>query len=136
MIIGIGVDTINISRVKSVIERKGEDEFLKRNYTDTESKIAKNIANDKKRVAHLAKRFAAKEAFAKALGTGIGKIRFTDIGIANDSLGKPFFILEENAQKLLKEITPKGHITSCNLSLCDTDDLAQAFVIISSEVKT
>ena len=89
MIKGIGVDIIEISRIKQAVEKYGE-KFLKKIYTAKELAYCSNVKSW--RIPELAARFAAKEAYAKAIGTGIRNINWLDIEIENDKLGKPLII--------------------------------------------
>ncbi len=129
MIIGIGSDLIDIRRVEKSIERFG-DRFLDRIFTDTE-----RLKSDgrRQRAASYAKRFAAKEACAKALGTGLRRgVFWRDMGVVNLPGGKPSLKLTGGALKRLQELTPAGHIAQIDLTITDDFPLAQAFVIISA----
>ncbi len=123
-IIGIGTDIVSITRIESIWDRFGVT-FARRILTPTELLELPKIS---KPVHFLAKRFAAKEAFAKALGTGFrqGGIWLTEIGVVNDSLGKPEFIFRGNAAS---EVALRG-ITESHLSLSDEKEFAVAFVIL------
>lgn len=128
MIIGIGNDLINISRIEKTIERFG-DRFIQRIFTEQEQ-----IKSEKRRlrVASYAKRFAAKEACSKALGTGFRKgVFWHDMGVINLPSGKPTMNLTGGALKRLKEITPEGQVAHIDLTLTDELPMAEAFVIIS-----
>ena len=133
MIIGIGSDLIDIRRVAKVIERHG-DRFLDRIFTDVERAKAGRRANNEKMVAATyAKRFAAKEACAKALGTGIRRgVWWRDMGVVNLQTGRPSMILTGGALKRLQMLTPQGFEARIDVSLTDDWPLAQAFVIISA----
>jgi holo-[acyl-carrier protein] synthase len=133
MIIGIGSDLIDIRRVAKVIERHG-DRFLNRIFTDVEQAKAERRANNEKMVAATyAKRFAAKEACAKALGTGIRRgVWWRDMGVVNLQTGRPSMILTGGALKRLQMLTPQGFEARIDVSLTDDWPLAQAFVIISA----
>jgi holo-[acyl-carrier protein] synthase len=133
MIIGIGSDLIDITRVAKVIERHGE-RFLGRIYTDVERAKATRRANSEKMVvATYAKRFAAKEACAKALGTGIRHgVWWKDMGVVNLPGGRPTMRLTGGALTRLQQITPAGLEPRIDLSITDDWPLAQAFVIISA----
>jgi holo-[acyl-carrier protein] synthase len=133
MIIGIGSDLIDITRIGKVIERHG-DRFLDRVFTDVErAKAARRANSEKMVVATYAKRFAAKEACAKALGTGIMRgVWWRDMGVVNLPGGRPTMKLTGGALARLKEITPQGFEAQINLSITDDWPLAQAFVIISA----
>jgi holo-[acyl-carrier protein] synthase len=133
MIIGIGSDLIDIRRVANVIERHG-DRFLDRVFTDAERARANRRAKNEKMVAATyAKRFAAKEACSKALGTGIRQgVWWRDLGVVNLAGGRPTMQLTGGALQRLKALTPDGFEVRIDLSLTDDWPLAQAFVIISA----
>ncbi|WXU00842.1 MAG: Holo-[acyl-carrier-protein] synthase [Catillopecten margaritatus gill symbiont] len=123
MIYGVGTDIINIERVAHILT-KNRNAFVKRVLSDHEQAL---FANKGDSAAYCAKRFAAKEAFAKALGTGIGKIvGFQDLSIRNNEEGKPYFIPSE---KLRLYLVDKG-IKQAHLSLSDEKFNAVAFVIL------
>ena len=129
MIIGIGTDLCDIRRIAKTIERHG-DRFLDRVYTETERARAERRANP---VDTYAKRFAAKEACAKALGTGFrAGVFFRDMGVVNLPSGKPTLALTGGALRRLEAITPKGYEPFIDLALTDEGPFAQAFVIISA----
>jgi holo-[acyl-carrier protein] synthase len=132
MIIGIGSDLIDIRRVAKVIERHG-DRFLARIFTDVErAKAERRAKNHNMVVATYAKRFAAKEACAKALGTGIRHgVWWRDMGVVNVSGGRPTMQLTGGALARLRVLTPEGFEPKIDLSITDDWPLAQAFVIIS-----
>jgi pyridoxine 5-phosphate synthase len=135
MIIGIGSDLIDITRVAKVIERHG-DRFLDRIFTDAERARAARRANSEKMVvATYAKRFAAKEACSKALGTGIRRgVWWRDMGVVNLPGGRPTMKLTGGALARLEALTPDGFEARIDLSITDDWPLAQAFVIISAVV--
>ena len=129
MIIGIGNDLINISRIARTIERFG-DRFIQRIFTEEEQ-----IKSEKRtlKIASYAKRFAAKEACSKALGSGFRKgVFWHDMGVVNLPSGKPTMNLTGGALKRLKEITPEGQVAQIDLTLTDEPPMAEAFVIIST----
>ncbi len=129
MIIGIGTDICDARRIAQTIDRHGE-RFLNRVYTSTERAKAERRAN---RVETYAKRFAAKEACAKALGTGFrAGVFFRDMGVVNLPSGKPTLRLTGGALKRLQAITPAGCEAQIDLALTDEGPYAQAFVIISA----
>jgi holo-[acyl-carrier protein] synthase len=129
MIIGIGSDIVDIRRIEQTLARFGE-RFLERIYTDAERTKATSRTNA---AATYAKRFAAKEACAKALGTGFRKgVFFRDLGVVNLPGGKPTLALTGGAAQRLAEITPVGMTAQIDLTLTDEYPLAQAFVIISA----
>jgi holo-[acyl-carrier protein] synthase len=127
MIIGIGNDIIDIRRVEKTLGRHGE-RFTARIFTDIEQAKSDRRLN---RAASYAKRFAAKEACAKALGTGLSRgVFWRDMGVVNLAGGKPTMALTGGAARRLEEITPKGHEAEIHLTITDDFPLAQAIVII------
>jgi holo-[acyl-carrier protein] synthase len=129
MILGIGSDLIDIRRIERVIARHGE-RFLARIYTQTERAKAERRKN---RIDTYAKRFAAKEACAKALGTGLRRgVFWRDMGVVNLPSGKPTLRLTGGALRRLEEITPAGYDPHIDLTITDEGPLAQALVIISA----
>ena len=129
MIIGIGNDIIRISRIQSVMN-KFEDKFLERVFTPYERKKCEKRRN---RAACFAKRYAAKEALSKAIGTGFRKgVYWRDIGVVNGSSGKPRIILSGGALSQLEKLTPLGFISQIDLTITDEPPFAEAFVIISA----
>lgn len=129
MIIGIGNDIIDITRIERSIERHG-DRFINRLYTDVEQQKSDRR---QQRAASYAKRFAAKEACSKALGTGISKaVYWRDMGVVNLPGGKPTMKLTNGAAKRLAELTPHGYEAHIHLTITDDGPLAQAFVIIEA----
>jgi len=129
MILGIGSDIINIRRVQKVIERHGE-RFLSRIFTDVERAKAERRA---KSVDTYAKRFAAKEACSKALGTGIRQgVWWRDMGVVNLPGGRPTMKLTGGALRRLEALTPAGHEVRIDLTITDEFPMAQAFVVISA----
>jgi holo-[acyl-carrier protein] synthase len=133
MIIGTGSDLIDIRRVAKVIERHGE-RFLDRVFTDTERARAQRRARSEKMVvATYAKRFAAKEACSKALGTGIRQgVWWRDMGVVNLPGGRPTMKLTGGAEARLAALTPPGLEARIDLTITDEWPMAQAFVIISA----
>jgi holo-[acyl-carrier protein] synthase len=129
MIIGLGSDLVDIRRIERVLERHGE-RFTHRVFTDAERRKAEARAT---RAATYAKRFAAKEACAKALGTGFRRgVFFRDMGVVNMPSGRPTLVLAGGALRQLRRITPEGCEARIDLSLTDDFPLAQAVVIISA----
>tara|TARA_B100000674_G_scaffold439313_1_gene401548 strand:+ start:5342 stop:5740 length:399 start_codon:yes stop_codon:yes gene_type:complete len=129
MIIGLGNDLINIERVENTLSRFG-NRFVNRVFTDVEIKKSENRL---KRSASYAKRFAAKEALTKALGTGLSNgVFFKDIGIENDKYGKPKIVLTGGAKLRLEKIIPENHKAKINLTITDDHPWAQALVIIEA----
>jgi holo-[acyl-carrier protein] synthase len=129
MIIGLGSDITDVRRVAKVIERHG-DRFLARVFTETERERADRRKN---RSETYAKRFAAKEACAKALGTGIRSgVWWRDMGVVNLPSGRPTMLLTGGALKRLQSLTPKGHEARIDLTIADEGAMALAFVVISA----
>jgi holo-[acyl-carrier protein] synthase len=137
MIIGIGSDLIDIRRVAKVIERHG-DRFLDRIFTDAErAKAERRAKSEKMVVATYAKRFAAKEACSKALGTGIRQgVWWRDMGVVNLPGGRPSMRLTGGAKARLDALTPPGHEARIELTITDEWPMAQALVIISAVIPT
>ncbi len=133
MIIGIGSDIIDITRIEKVIGRHGE-RFLERIFTDAERAKAERRSKMPKLVwATYAKRFAAKEACSKALGTGIRQgVWWRDMGVVNMPGGRPTMKLTGGALARLQSLTPAGHEARIDLTITDDWPLAQAFVVIST----
>jgi holo-[acyl-carrier protein] synthase len=129
MILGIGSDITDVRRVARVIERHGE-RFLGRIFTEIERARAERRKNC---VETYAKRFAAKEACAKALGTGIrGGVWWRDMGVINLPSGRPTLALTGGALRRLEAITPDGFEPQIDLTISDEGPMAIAFVIISA----
>jgi holo-[acyl-carrier protein] synthase len=129
MILGLGSDLVDIRRIEKVLARHG-DRFIQRVFTPVEIAKAERRAT---RIDTYAKRFAAKEACSKALGTGFRKgVFFRDLGVVNLPSGRPTMALTGGALARLKEITPAGHEARIELSLTDEYPLAQAIVIIQA----
>ena len=129
MIIGIGSDLIDIRRIEATLEKFG-DRFVQRLFTEVEQLKSEGRKN---RAASYAKRFAAKEACSKALGTGFRKsVYWRDLGVVNMRSGKPTMALTGGAAARLAEITPQGMRAQIDLSITDDFPLAQAIVIISA----
>ncbi len=130
MIRGIGIDLVDIRRLDRTLARHGE-RFVDRVFTAVERAKAERRAN---RIATYAKRFAAKEACAKALGTGFRRgVFFRDMGVVNLPSGRPTLELTGGALERLKSITPAGKRARIDLALTDEWPMAQAMVIISAE---
>ncbi|MDQ0301235.1 holo-ACP synthase [Ancylobacter polymorphus] len=129
MILGIGSDITDVRRVAEVLERHGE-RFLDRVFTPVERAKSDRRA---RRAESYAKRFAAKEACAKALGTGLAQgVFWRDMGVVNLPSGRPTMNLTGGAKARLDAITPAGHEARIDLTITDDGPLAQAFVIISA----
>src|SRR3982074_540569 len=135
MIIGIGSDLIDIRRVAKVIDRHGE-RFLERVFTDAErAKAGRRAKNEKMVIATYAKRFAAKEACSKALGTGIRQgVWLRDMGVVNLPGGRPSMRLTGGPLAELEALRPPGHEARIDLTITDEWPMAQAFVIISAVI--
>jgi holo-[acyl-carrier protein] synthase len=128
VIIGLGNDLIDIRRIEKTLERYGE-RFIARIFTDIERRKSEGRAS---RAASYAKRFAAKEACAKALGTGLSRgVYWRDMGVVNLPSGRPTLRLTGGAARQLQAITPEGFEARIDLSLTDDFPLAAAIVIIS-----
>lgn len=129
MIIGLGNDIIDIRRIEQAIERYG-DRFLLRIFTEIERERSERR---RMRAASYAKRFAAKEACAKALGTGLREgVFWRDMGVVNLPSGRPTMELTGGAARQLAQITPDGSQPRIDLTITDDFPLAQAIVIISA----
>ena len=129
MIVGLGNDLTDISRVARTLERFGE-RFTTRCFTDIERRKSDRRAL---RAASYAKRFAAKEACAKALGTGLNfGVYWRDMGVVNLPSGKPTMHLTNGAARMLARLVPTGYEPHIHLSITDDGGLAQAFVIIEA----
>ena len=132
MIIGIGNDLIDITRIQRTLERFG-DRFIARIFTQTEQEKSNRRADP---ASSYAKRFAAKEACSKALGTGFRRgVFWRDMGVVNLKGGKPTMHLTGGAAARLEELTPDGMVAQIDISLTDEPPLAQATVIISAVLK-
>jgi holo-[acyl-carrier protein] synthase len=129
MIIGMGSDLIDIRRVEKSIERFG-DRFTHRCFTDIERAKSERRKN---RAASYAKRFAAKEACSKALGTGLAQgVFWKDMGVVNLPSGKPTMALTGGAAEKLAELMPAGHEAVIHITITDEYPYAQAFVVIEA----
>jgi len=127
-IIGLGSDLCNIERIQASLDRFG-DKFVDRVFTDIErAKADKRVMT---RAATFAKRFAAKEAFSKAIGTGFNQgVFLKDIGVVNLPSGAPTLALTGGAKAKLDAMTPAGHAVDIHVTLTDDHPWAQAFVIL------
>jgi holo-[acyl-carrier protein] synthase len=129
VILGIGSDLVDIRRIEKTIEKFG-DRFIQRIYTPLEQKKAEGRAE---RIATYAKRFAAKEACSKALGTGFRRGTFwRDMGVVNLPSGRPTMELTGGARAHLERMTPPGYRTRIDVTITDEFPIAQAFVMISA----
>ncbi|MGH6922573.1 MAG: holo-ACP synthase [Propylenella sp.] len=131
MIVGVGSDLIDIRRIEKTLARYG-DRFIKRVFTETEQRKSEPRRG---RAASYAKRFAAKEACAKALGTGMrAGVFWRDMGVVNLASGKPTMALSGGAAKRLAAIMPAGATPVIHVSITDEWPMAQAFVVIEAVV--
>ncbi len=132
MILGIGTDLANIDRIAKVLERHG-DRFRNRVFTDVEQRKAENRADV---AGTYAKRWAAKEACSKALGTGLRMgISWKDMSVTNLKTGQPVMHVTGWAAERLSEMTPEGHEAILHVTLTDDHPWAQAFVVIEARPK-
>lgn len=132
MIVGMGSDLIDIRRVEKTLARFG-DRFIRRCFTDVEIAKAESRRAGGGHIATYAKRFAAKEACSKALGTGFSSgVYMRDIGVVNDSLGRPTLMLTGGALQRLQSMTPAGKTAVIHLTLTDEPPMAQAHVVIEA----
>ena len=130
MILGIGSDLCNIERIENSLQRWGE-KFLERVFTEVEQ--AKARSRPHTRAGTLAKRFAAKEAFSKAVGTGFKRgVYMKDIGVVNLPSGAPTLRLTGGAKARLDALAPEGHAIDIHLTMTDDHPWAQAFVILTA----
>ena len=133
MIIGIGSDIVDVRRIERVLARHG-DRFVLRIFTEAERMKAERRVT---RIETYAKRFAAKEACARALGTGFRKgVFWRDLGVVNLPSGQPTMKLTGGALERLQAITPAGHDVRIDVSLTDEGPMAQALVVISAVPRT
>jgi holo-[acyl-carrier protein] synthase len=129
VIIGLGNDIIDIRRIEATLDRFGE-RFIRRIFTDVERAKSERRAQ---RAASYAKRFAAKEACSKALGTGLRQqVYWRDMGVINLPSGRPTLALTGGAARHLARLTPEGYTARIDLTLTDEYPLAEAMVIISA----
>jgi holo-[acyl-carrier protein] synthase len=132
VIIGIGSDIVDVRRVKKVMARH-EQRFIKRCFTETERTKAERRRNAGTHIDTYAKRFAAKEACSKALGTGFSQgVYMKDIGVVNEPSGKPGLELTGGALKRLQSLVPSGKRPVIHLTLTDEPPMVQAFVLIEA----
>ena len=129
MIIGIGTDLTSIERIQRILDRHG-DRFCDRVFSQSEKEKAISTQNQ---ANSYAKRWAAKEAFSKALGTGLQMgIKWKDMTVSNLETGQPTIAVSGQAKKRLRQLTPAGQVAKLHLSLTDDYPWAQAFVVIES----
>lgn len=125
MIYGIGTDIVEVARIEAALAEFGND-FAERILADAEHTA---FHDSRIKARFLAKRFAAKEAFSKAMGTGIrGTITFQNIAITHDAMGKPLLSLSDSIQAILDQ----HHICAAHLSISDEKNLAAAFVVLET----
>jgi holo-[acyl-carrier protein] synthase len=130
LIVGLGSDLCSIERIQASLDRFG-DRFLLRVFTETEQRKA--ARRPFTAAGTLAKRFAAKEAFSKAVGTGFKRgVFMKDIGVVNEPSGKPTLTLTGGAKARLDALTPPGHAIHVHLTMTDDYPWAQAFVILEA----
>jgi holo-[acyl-carrier protein] synthase len=133
MILGVGSDLCSIERIERSLDRFGE-RFVRRVFTDFER--ARAEARPLTRAGTYAKRFAAKEAFSKAVGTGFRRgVFMRDIGVVNLPSGAPTLALSGGAKARLDAMVPEGHFADIHLTMTDDHPFALAFVIISASPK-
>ena len=125
MIAGIGTDIVRIERIRKILDKQHGEAFARRVLMDSELDIFSGHSNP---VAYLAKRFAAKEAASKALGTGIGKVSFQHLQVLNDEMGAPRLQFHGYARELQEQ---RG-IRNIHLSLSDEENAAVAFVVLEA----
>ena len=129
MILGLGNDVIDIRRIEATLERFGE-RFIARIFTEVEIRKSERRAM---RAASYAKRFAAKEACSKALGTGFRKhVFWKDMGVVNEPSGRPTMVLTGGAREQLERMTPAGHVARIHLTITDDHPYAHAVVMIEA----
>ncbi|MDB5438094.1 MAG: holo-ACP synthase [Caulobacteraceae bacterium] len=129
MIVGLGSDLCDIRRIQSSLDRFG-DRFIGRVYTEVERRKCESRAD---RAGGYARRFAAKEAGAKALGTGIARgVSWKEIGVVNLPGGRPTLALTGKAAERLAALMPPGHVANVHVSLTDDHPYAMAFVVIEA----
>jgi len=133
MILGIGSDLIDIRRIEAILAQFGK-RFEKRVFTDIELAMAneRDKLGPRIKAATLAKRFAAKEACAKALGTGIRDIRWKEMGVANLTSGQPVLRLTGRAAQRLRDLVPKGFSAQIDLTMSDEYPIGLALVVLSA----
>ncbi len=132
MIIGIGHDLTNFERIEKLLGEQGE-RFTKKYFTPIEIARAERLRHVGGHVGAYTKRFAAKEATAKALGTGFSQgVYMKDIGVDNDKNGQPFLTLTNGAMEKLQSLIPEGYTARLHITLTDEPPLADAMVMIEA----
>lgn len=130
MIIGIGNDIISIARIAKLLQSK-KDQFIQKIFTDKEAALLNQIISEDKIIGYVANRFAAKEALAKALGTGFGKyFSFKDVSVLKNPQGKPYFEYNQKLKNYIKEIHKSDF--QIYLTMSNEKEYAQAFVVIET----
>lgn len=130
MIIGIGNDIISIARIAKLLQSK-KDQFIQKIFTDKEAALLNQIISEDKIIGYVANRFAAKEALAKALGTGFGKyFSFKDVSVLKNPQGKPYFEYNQKLKNYIQE-THKSDF-QIYLTMSNEKEYAQAFVVIET----
>lgn len=130
MIIGIGNDIISIARIAKLLQSK-KDQFIQKIFTDKEAALLNEIISEDKIIGYIANRFAAKEALAKALGTGFGKyFSFKDVSVLKTSQGKPYFEYNQKLKNYIKDIHKSDF--QIYLTMSNEKEYAQAFVVIET----
>ncbi len=135
MIIGIGSDIVSMKRLRNSLHQF-DKKMIDRLFTSVEQAYALKAKCELGQLGRYAKRYAAKEAFSKALGTGIGQISWQDMTVAHDEKGAPFLTVSGKAQELLLQKMPFGYKPKIHLSLTDEALYAVAFVIIEAVPET
>jgi holo-[acyl-carrier protein] synthase len=135
MIIGLGEDLVEISRIQRLISEKG-DRFLQKCFSASEIELANNHKTDDRRVAYFAKRFAAKEACLKALGTGMRDgLSWHDMSVSNDTLGRPILNVTGGVEDRFLTLVPNDQQPRIHITLADEAGLAKATVIFEATPK-
>jgi holo-[acyl-carrier protein] synthase len=134
MILGIGTDLVDVRRVEQLILKHGQ-RFLEKTFTETEILASKKYSEGHLRTLFFAKRFAAKEAFSKAVGCGFGEhLKFLDLSIENNLKGKPSLVVKGESLKYLSEYFT-GREIKIDLSLSDEYPMALAFIVVSADFR-
>lgn len=132
MIIGLGEDLVDIQRIARLVTDKG-DRFLTKCFTDAEITAAASHKEEARRISYYAKRYAAKEACLKALGTGMRSgLSWHDMEVGNDTLGRPVLSVGGGVAERLKSLTPEGKKALVHITLADEAGLAKATVILEA----
>lgn len=130
MIIGFGQDLVDMERIKKLMDVHSQ-KFLEKHFSNNERTLIEARSKTGRSLETVAKRFAAKEACAKALGTGVAHgVALSDISVENDVEGRPTLVISGGALDRLKDITPEGYRASTHISLTDEPPYASAMVII------